>query len=235
MSRSAAIAARATSGRVVRSGGRPSLTTPSNGRWRVRPGRNCRARRSRLSARQRMAGAVGADGDRSVWRRRGVYPPRPPQRRPLCRPRPSMVDLGSRRGKRPWRTGTGVGTPHPTPTSRREACWCRASLAFAQRAHRSSRTAAIAVRACPLPPDRVRRERLRVRRDPPEDVEQARPVSGRAPIACLEVYELSREASSPEVPKDEQHNDDDDDNPKPGWHVNPFVGSTAILCPPGRA
>jgi hypothetical protein len=40
---------------------------------------------------------------------------------------------------------------------------------------------------------------------------------------------LSREAASTEIAQDEQHNDDDNEDPKPRWHVNPFVGSTAIL------
>jgi hypothetical protein len=42
---------------------------------------------------------------------------------------------------------------------------------------------------------------------------------------------LSREASSAEVAKDGQYNDDDDEDPKPRWHERPFVGSTAILRP----
>jgi len=41
---------------------------------------------------QPMTRLVGTDGGRSVRRRRGGFPPRPPQRRPLFRPRPSIVD-----------------------------------------------------------------------------------------------------------------------------------------------
>jgi len=79
----------------------------------------------RASLGQPMTRLMGTDGGRSVRRRRGGFPPRPPQRRPLFRPRPSIVDPSEAR-VHPKRASRRCQSP---PASRvqsrtRSSCSC---------------------------------------------------------------------------------------------------------------